>query len=339
MGGDGAAEAMKKVLVTGGGGFIGMAIVKALRARGIDCWVVGRSHYPEVEKLGAVCIRGDIRERSFLTECSQGVDTFFHVASLTGIWGNWSDYFSVNVQGTESVLYACEKNSIPRLIYTSTPSVVFNKQDICNGDETLPYPDTFLCHYAHTKALAEKMVLKANGNTCSTCALRPHLVWGPGDPHLIPRLLERGRRRRLKIVGRGENLVDIAYVDNVAHAHLLAADNLAGTATAAGKAYFISQGEPVNLWGWINELFAKAEVPILKRKIPFWAAYGIGGLLETLHRIGAPEKEPRMTRFLAEQLAKSHYFSIERAKLDLGYTPLVSNKEGMRQLLIWIRQL
>jgi nucleoside-diphosphate-sugar epimerase len=338
MGRDGVTETMKKVLVTGGGGFIGRAIVKALRARGIDCYVVGRNQYPEIEKLGAVCVRGDIRDRDFLTECSKGVDTFFHVASLTGIWGNWSDYYSVNVLGTENVLYACEKNSIARLVYTSTPSVVFNRQDICNGDETLPYPDTFLCHYAHTKALAEKMVLNANENSFFSCALRPHLVWGPGDPHLIPRLLERGRTGQLKIVGDGKNLVDISYVDNVAHAHLLAADNLAGASTAAGKAYFISQGEPVNLWQWINELFVQVGVPTLKSRLPFFAAYGLGALLENVHRILAPEKEPGMTRFLAEQLAKSHYFSIVKAKEDLGYAPLVTNEEGMRRLLMWIQQ-
>jgi 2-alkyl-3-oxoalkanoate reductase len=339
LGGNGVAEVMKKVLVTGGGGFVGAAIVRELRVRGTDCYVVGRNHYPEIEKLGAVCIQGDIRNRDFLTECSKGVDTIFHVASLAGIWGDWNDYFSINVLGTENVLYACEKNSIARLIYTSTPSVVFNREDICYGDEALPYPDTHLCHYAHTKALAEKMVLNAGKNSFSTCAIRPHLVWGPGDPHLIPRLLERGRKRQLKIVGGGKNLVDISYVDNVAHAHLLAADNLTGPGTAAGKAYFISQGSPVNLWQWINELFQKTGIPPVNRKIPFFIAYGMGGMLEKIHRSLAPDKEPRMTRFLAEQLAKSHYFSIAQAKKYLGYTPLISTEEGMRRLLNWMKKL
>jgi 2-alkyl-3-oxoalkanoate reductase len=339
MGGDGAAEEMKSVLVTGGGGFIGTAIVRELHAKGIKCSVIGRNHYPKIEKLGAVCIQGDIQDRDFLTECSKGIDTVFHVASLTGIWGNWKDYFSVNVLGTENVLFACEKNSIARLIYTSTPSVVFNRKDICNGDETLPYSDTFLCHYAHTKALAEKMVLNASGSSFSTCAIRPHLVWGPGDPHLIPRLLERGRKRQLKIVGGGKNRVDISYVENVAHAHLLAAENLAGPGSAAGKAYFISQGEPVNLWQWINELFEKTGIPRVENKIPFFVALGLGGMLETIHRVFAPDKEPRMTRFLAEQLAKSHYFSITQAKKDLGYTPIVSTEEGMRRLLDGINKL
>jgi 2-alkyl-3-oxoalkanoate reductase len=339
MGREGATEMMKKVLVTGGGGFIGQALVKGLLARGLDCYVIGRRHYPEIEKLGATCLQGDIRDRDFLTKCSKGVDTLFHVASLAGIWGSWSDYYSINVQGTENVLYACEKNSISRLIYTSTPSVVFDREDICNGNETLPYPKTFLCHYAHTKALAEKMVLHASDNSFLTCAIRPHLVWGPGDPHLIPRLLDRGRKGQLKIVGDGRNLVDITFVENVAHAHLLAADNLTGSKSAVGKAYFISQGEPVYLWQWINQLFEITGIQPVKAKIPLFVANTAGWMLEKMHEIAAPAKEPIMTRFLAEQLAKSHYFSIARAKEDLGYTPIVTIEEGMRRLLTWIRHL
>jgi 2-alkyl-3-oxoalkanoate reductase len=330
---------MKKVLVTGGGGFVGKAVVKGLRARKVDCIVVGRNRYPELESMGAVCCCGDIRNREFLVNCSKGVDTLFHVASLTGIWGEWSEYFSINVQGTENVLFACAENAIPRLVYTSTPSVVFNRADIHEGNETLPYPEIFLCHYAHTKAIAEKMVLNAAYNSFSTCALRPHLIWGPGDPHLIPRLLERGRKGQLKIVGKGENLVDISYIDNVAHAHLLAADNLEGLRTAAGNAYFISQGEPVNLWQWINRLFQDVGIPVVKRRIPFYIAYGAGKILEMTQRKRSSEKEPKMTRFLAEQLAKSHYFSIEKAKKDLGYMPVVSTEDGMKRLLSWIHQL
>jgi 2-alkyl-3-oxoalkanoate reductase len=324
---------MKRVLVTGGGGFVGSAIVALLRTRGVDTCVIGRRHYPEIDRLGAVCVRGDIRDREFFVECSKGIDTIFHVASLAGIWGDRKEYFSINVLGTENILYACERNSIKRLIYTSTPSVVFNRADICNGNETLPYPDTYLCHYAESKALAEKMVLNACTTHLYTCAIRPHLVWGPGDPHLVPRLLERGRRRQLKIVGDGTNLVDISYVDNVAHAHLLAADNLLGSGTANGKAYFISQGAPVNLWQWINELFSKTGIPPVTKRVPFSLACGMGWLLEKIHRALIPTREPGMTQFLAEQLAKSHYFSIAQAQKDLGYKPLISTEEGMKRLL------
>jgi 2-alkyl-3-oxoalkanoate reductase len=338
MGTEGTTKIMKNVLITGGGGFVGKAIVKELLARGIKCTVVGRNCYPDIEKMGATCIRGDIRDRAFITSCSQGIDTVFHVASLAGIWGSWSEYFSVNVLGTENVLYACQKNSIPRLIYTSTPSVVFDGKDICNGDERLPYSTNYLCHYAHTKALAEKKVLEGGNGSFSTCALRPHLIWGPGDPHLIPRLLERGRKGQLKIIGKAENFVDISYVDNIAHAHLLAADNLENSGAVAGKAYFISQGEPVNLWAWINELFDRIGISKVKRKVPFLIAYMVGGILETTYKMFCLKNEPRMTRFVAEQLAKSHYFSIDKARSDFGYLPIVSTEEGMKRLLLWIQQ-
>ncbi|HSO08919.1 MAG TPA: NAD-dependent epimerase/dehydratase family protein, partial [Desulfoprunum sp.] len=221
--------------------------------------------------------------------------------------------------------------------YTSTPSVVFDRRDIAGGTEALPYATRFLCHYARTKAAAEQLVLAANGAALKTCALRPHLVWGPGDPHLIPRLVASGRKRLLKRVGTGANLVDISYVDNVAHAHLLAADNLEGVGSAAGRAYFISQGEPVSLWGWINALFARLGIPEVAESVPLPVAYGVGALLEILHGLLRPEAEPRMTRFLAEQLAKTHYFSIQQAENDLGYAPIVSTEAGLDHLVSWIQ--
>lgn len=324
---------MKRALVTGGGGFVGSHIVKQLRAADIDCIVLGRHSYPEVEAMGARCVRGDIADTGFVKQVITDVDTVFHVAALAGIWGKWEDYHRVNVLGTDNVLAACRENGIEHLVYTSTPSVVFNGEDIVNGDERLPYGEKVLCHYARSKIAAEKLVLEKNSNSLRTCAIRPHLVWGPGDPHLIPRLLERGRKGELKKVGNCQNLVDISYVENVATAHLLAAKNLESTGTAAGKAYFINQGEPVNLWDWVDELFHEFNVPPIQKQVPFPLAYAAGFVLEGLHTIFAPAKEPKMTRFLAEQLAKSHYFSMENAKRDLGYTVQVSTAEGMRRLL------
>lgn len=329
---------MKTALVTGGGGFVGKAIVKMLTARGIDCRVIGRHRYPEVEQLGAQSIPCDIREYEPLRECFKGADTVFHVAALAGIWGRWRDYYAINVQGTDNVLKACQEQGIARMVYTSTPSVVFNRRDIAGGDETLPYAEEFLCHYAKSKVLAEKAVLAANGPSLNTCAIRPHLIWGPGDPHLIPRLLASGRKGLLKKVGDGKNMVDISYVDNVAYAHILAADNLSTRGTAAGKAYFISQGQPVCLWDWINSLFRRFNIPEVSQSIPFGLAYGVGAVSEVLHRLLRPEQEPRMTRFLAEQLAKSHYFSCERARNELGYSPLVSTAQGLEQLVQWVKE-
>jgi nucleoside-diphosphate-sugar epimerase len=323
---------MKKVLVTGGGGFVGSHIVKQLRAMDVTCIVLGRNAYPEVEALGAQCVQGDISDVFCLNEVTKDVDTVFHVAALAGIWGKWEDYHRINVLGTQNVLTAAMENGVRNFIYTSTPSVVFNGDDIVNGDETLPYGKKILCHYARSKIIAEKLVLESNNDTMQSCAIRPHLVWGPGDPHLIPRLLERGRGKELKKVGNCKNLVDISYVDNVATAHILAAKNLENTATAAGKAYFISQGEPVNLWDWIDDLFLRFEVPAIQKRVPFSLAYAAGYFLEKIHTVFTPDTEPKMTRFLAEQLAKSHCFSIKNAKKDLGYIPLISTEEGMKRL-------
>ena len=327
---------MNRAVVTGGGGFVGKVIVRMLTERGVECRVVGRRRYSEVEALGAQSIPCDIRDRDRLRSVFGDVDTVFHTASLAGIWGRREEYQSINVQGTVNVLQACRDHGVPRLVYTSTPSVVFDRRDIAGGTEALPYATRFLCHYARTKAAAERMVLAANGPALTTCALRPHLIWGPGDPHLIPRLVASGRHGRLKQVGHGGNLVDISYVDNVAHAHLLAAANLEGVGSAAGRAYFISQGEPVPLWGWINALFARLGIAEVTESVPFPLAYAIGAGLEVLHRLLRPEVEPRMTRFLAEQLAKSHYFSIERAKNDIGYVPVVTAAQGLEHLVSWL---
>lgn len=329
---------MRRVAVTGGGGFVGKAIVRQLLSRDIECIVLGRHRYPEVEELGATCVVGDIRDAAWVRQMLAGVDTVFHVAALAGIWGKWNDYFSINVQGTHNVIAGCRAQQVERLVYTSTPSVVFGGNDIEGGDERLPYPQKFLCHYAKSKVMAEREVLGANCDGLHTCGLRPHLVWGPGDPHLIPRLLAKGRNRELKQVGMGRNLVDISYVDNVAHAHLLAADNLAGPATAAGKSYFVSQCQPVNLWQWINALFARVGIEPVHATVPFGVAYGVGALLEAGYTLVGRKSEPPMTRFLAEQLAKSHYFSCEAIRQDLGYSPMVSTEEGMNRLVEWIRE-
>lgn len=329
---------MKRLLVTGGGGFVGKTVARMAMERGYEVTVIGRSRYPDIEKDGIKCVQGDIRDYNSIDSACGGVDCVVHVAALAGIWGPWKDYFSINVQGTENVITACRKNSIQSLVYTSTPSVVFNRSSIEGGNESLPYPDMFLCNYAKSKVIAEKMVLGANSAELATCAIRPHLVWGPGDPHLVPRLLAKGRRKELKIVGSGQNRVDISYVDNVAHAHLLAVEKLSAEHCSAGKAYFVSQGHPVNLWDWINDLFEQTGIERIKTKVPFRVAYHAGLMLETFHTLFRKSNEPKMTRFLAEQLAKSHYFSNANIEKDLGYQPVVSSTEGMEKLLEWIKE-
>lgn len=329
---------IRTALVTGGGGFVGKAIVKQLIAGGVQTRVLGRHHYPEIDQLGGQCIVGDVCDDKAVARASRGVDVVFHTAALAGIWGPFNAYHHTNVRGTETVVDGCRKNGVSMMVYTSTPSVVFDRADIMGGDERLDYPTRFLCHYAQTKVIAERLVLSAHSSSLATCALRPHLIWGPGDPHLLPRLIEQGKKQQLKRVGAGRNLVDITYIDNVAYAHILAAENLATTGTAGGRPYFISQGKPVNLWDWITELFSAMELPPVKSAVSFPVAYHLGGVMEILHKIFSIQKEPKMTRFLAEQLAKSHYFSIDNARMDLGYEPIVSTEAGMQRTLTWLRK-
>lgn len=327
-----------KALVIGGGGFVGSAIVRQLVARGDEVAVFGRSFYPHLKKLDVHQFQGDILYSDLLIRSMQGYDTVFHIAAKAGIWGAKHEFEQTNITGTRNVLGACFASGVETLVYTSTPSVVFDRRDLQGADETTPYARRFLCYYASSKAVAEQMVLTANSKVLKTCAIRPHLVWGPEDPHLIPRLVERGRRRQLKIVGNGSNLVDISYVDNVADSHVLAAENLNSSATAAGNAYFISQGEPVNLWDWINTLFKRLGIPPVTKKVGFGTAYAAGTLLEGIYMWFSMAKEPKMTRFLAEQLARSHWFSIAKARRDLGYAPRISTVDGVERVVEWMKK-
>lgn len=329
---------VKKALVTGGGGFVGKALTRLLLERGLEVVVVGRSHYPDLVKPKVTLAQGDIRDKKFLIDVSRDCDTIFHVAAKAGIWGKRDEYYSINVIGTENVIAACQANNIGRLIHTSTPSVIFNSRDLCGVDESTPYASRFLCDYVETKIMAEQTVLAANFGPLRTTALRPHLVWGPGDTNLIPRLLARGRRGLLKRVGKGNNLVDISYIDNVATAHLLAAEGLELNDKVAGKAYFISQGEPVNLWQWIDRLLAMVDIPPVEKRVGFWQARMAGAMLESLFKLLKRNEEPIMTRFLAEQLAHSHWFSIEAARRDFGYEPLVNTDQGMRRTAAWLKK-
>jgi nucleoside-diphosphate-sugar epimerase len=319
-------------LVTGGGGFLGRHIVEQLAARGDRVRSLARGRYPALEQLGVECRQGDVRDAAVVRAACEGVQVVFHTAALAGIWGPWADYYGINVVGTQNVIDGCRAMGVERLVFTSSPSVTFDGTSQAGVDESAPYPARWLCHYSHTKALAEQAVLAANAPSLATCALRPHLIWGPRDRHLIPRLIERAAAGQLRRVGDGTNRIDMVYVDNAAEAHLQAADALSPASAVAGKAYFISQGEPVNCWQWIDEILALRGLPPVERSISLSAAWWIGAILEAAHRVLMLKGEPRMTRFLAAQLGTSHYFNIARARRDFGYEPRISTAEGMRRL-------
>jgi nucleoside-diphosphate-sugar epimerase len=329
-------------LVTGPGGFLGRYIVEALLARGDRVWGLARGSYPELSAVGVEMVRGDLADARAVAEACRGVDCVFHVASRVGIWGPWHEYYLANVVGTQNVIDACRQQGVGRLVFTSSPSVTFDGRDQDNVDESVPYPTEWLAHYPHSKALAEQAVLAANDGKLATCSLRPHLVWGPRDHHLTARLVARARSGRLRRVGDGVNLVDMIYVENAAEAHLLAADALASPRadghSPAGRAYFLSQGSPVNCWVWIDEILALVGLPPVRKSLSLRAAKRVGLACEAIWTLARLRSEPPMTRFLASQMATSHWFNITAARRDLGYQPRVSTAEGMRRLGEWLRR-
>lgn len=319
-------------LVTGGGGFLGSGIVHALLKEGNDVSVIGRGQYPHLTS-SVKFFQGDIRDYDFVNKSLKNVDALFHTAAIPGIWGPAKDFYSINVQGTENIIKACRKNLVRKLIFTSSPSVVFGHSSLEDVDEATPYPEKYLCEYPRTKALAEKIILDANDSNLSTVALRPHLIWGPGDPHLVPRILEKSKKNKLVKVGEGRNRVDIIYIDNAVSAHLKACEALIPNGNVAGKAYFVSDDEPVVLWEWIDQLLNRMGKPKVSRTISYANALKLGAILEGVYGLFRIKIEPPMTRFLASQLATSHYFNISRAKKDFGYLPIVSHEEGMNRLI------
>lgn len=315
-----------KTLVTGGGGFLGRRVCEWLRQRGDHVRVLSRAKYPFLANLNIESIQGDIRDPHAVRDASRGVDAVFHVAALAGIWGDRRAFWSINVEGTRNVIDACRANGVCALIYTSSPSVVFGEDDLRGVDERQPYPQRYLADYPETKAVAERMVLEANAANFATVSLRPHLICGPGDPHLVPRVIERARRGQLMQVGHGDNLVDVTFIDTAAEAHLQACMDLFRERKCAGRAYFISQGEPVCLWPWLGTILAGVGAPPIRRNISFASAYALGTVLEGIWRTLRLNSEPRMTRFLAHQLAKSHYFDISAATRDFGFKPQIDMK-------------
>jgi nucleoside-diphosphate-sugar epimerase len=320
-------------LVTGASGFLGLYVAEQLIARGDRVRALCRANQKHLKALGIDTVHADLRDRQAVIEACRGIDAVFHVGGVAGLGGPWKRYYECNVLGTENIVAGCLTHGVGKLVFTSSPSVTFDGRSQKGVDESIPYPRRWLCNYSRSKALAEQHVLASNGkNGLLTCALRPHLIWGPRDRHLIPRFLADARSGRLRRVGDGTNLIDTVYVENAAAAHLLAADALKIGSPAPGRAYFISQGEPVNGWEWVDEILALAGLPPVRKSISFRAAWTIGAAYEAICRVFCPEKEPPMTRFLAAQLSQSHYFSIARARADFGYEPTISMAEGMRRL-------
>lgn len=323
-----------KILVTGGGGFLGQALCRGLRTRGHEVVSFNRGRYPALAAIGVQQVQGDLALRDAVIAAAAGCDAVFHNAAKAGAWGSYRSYYDANVVGTQNVIEACRIHGIGKLVYTSTPSVTHRKTHPVEGGtaDTVPYGEQLKAPYAATKLLAEKLVLAANDMQLATVALRPRLIWGVGDNQLLPRLVERAKAGRLRFVGDGDNRIDTTYIDNAAQAHFDAFEHLAPGAPCAGRAYFISNGEPRTVRDIVNGLLQAAGAPAVEKTIPFGVAYAAGAVCEGLWHVLPLKGEPPMTRFLAEQLSTTHWYDMAPARRDFGYVPRVTIDEGLARL-------
>lgn len=332
---------MPRVLLTGYGGFLGAAIARQLLN---DHWQVrglARSKYPELESAGVEAHQGDVADRELLLELCEGCDAIIHTAAKAGVWGPWDSYYRINTLATSHLLEAAHASDVKAFVFTSSPSVTFAGEHQSGIDESVGYPTKWLCHYPHTKALAEQAVLEAGRNrTIQTCALRPHLIWGNGDPHLFPRVIQRTLAGRLRRVGSGRNLIDTVHVTHAAWAHVQALRQLMdGDERLNAQPLFLSDAQPIECWKWIEQILECAEVEVPTRSMSYRLAYGLGGLLEGVYRLLGKTQEPPMTRFVAAQLALDHYFDMQRARDLLGYAPQVDRDAELASCRPWLTQL
>ncbi|MCP3871680.1 MAG: SDR family NAD(P)-dependent oxidoreductase [Desulfobacteraceae bacterium] len=324
---------IKHALVTGGGGFLGKAIVKKLLKKNMSVTSFSRSFYPELENMGVMQIQGDIANKDAVIKAFNEIDVVYHVAANAGMWAKYDAYYNANVIGTQNVIAACFKNKIKQLIYTSSPSVIFNGSDQENIDESVPYPDSYSAPYPETKAMAERKVVKASQNGLSAIILRPHIIWGPEDNHLLPRIIKRAKK--LKRFGKKEYLMDTIYIDNAADVHILASKRLMEDPALSGNIYFVSQDEPVNIWGMVDDVLNAAGLPPVKGQVSVKTVTMAATIFEFVYRLFNIKSDPPLTRFGVEGLSKSHWFNISKAKKDLGYYPKVSTQEGLKRLKQW----
>lgn len=316
-----------KALVTGGGGFVGGALCRRLRDLGHDVTGLGRRSNSGLTALESEGIRTVIHDLSLpgrvgdLAKLFVDVDCVFHAAAHVKMWGPREAFINGNIRATNNVIAACRAAGVSKLVFTSSPSVIASDHDLRGVDESVPYPERYRAYYPETKAAAERAVLSAHGVTLRTIALRPHLIFGPGDTNLVPTILNRARAGKLVQVGDGKNLVDLTYIDDCISAHVLAAAALDERPTAGGRAFFISQGAPVPLWEWIGRILILHDAPPIQRHLSASSAQVLATMAESVWKTIRLTSDPPLTRFLVKEMSTDHYFDISAARRELGYIP------------------
>jgi len=324
-----------RVLVTGGSSLIGAGVAAALVARGDDVTVQQRSRSAALAQLDVRQELGDIRDPDVVQTAADGCDAIVHLAAKVGVVGEWEEYRSINVDGTRNVIAAAQRRGIGRVVHVSSPSVAHGGEPIIGGGADEPVLGRRRAWYPESKAMAEIDALRAASDELGVVAIRPHLVWGPGDTQLVGRIVERAAAGRLALVGGGRALVDTTYIDNAVDALVAALDSVVPGAPCSGRAYVVSNGEPRTIRELVEGICRAAGVPFEPRSVSLRVGRSVGAAVERIWPLLRRDDEPPLTQFLAEQLGTAHWFDPRPARDDLGWTPSVSIDDGLARLAAW----
>lgn len=324
-----------RVLVTGGSSLIGAGVAAALVDRGDEVVVQQRGRSETLDRLEVRQELGDIRDLEVVLSAAAGCDAIVHLAAKVGVVGNWEDYRSINVDGTRNVLHAAQRGGVGRVVHVSSPSVAHGGEPIVGGGADEPVLGRRRAWYPESKAMAELEALAVAGDELGVVAIRPHLVWGPGDTQLVGRIVERAGAGRLALVGGGRALVDTTYIDNAVDSLVAALDAVAPGARCSGRAYVVSNGEPRMIRELVEGICHAAGAPFEPRTVSLRVGRSLGAVVERAWPLLRRNDEPPLTQFLAEQLGTAHWFDPRPARDDLGWTPVVSIDEGLARLADW----
>jgi nucleoside-diphosphate-sugar epimerase len=323
-------------LITGATGFVGGALACRLHGMGWDVTGVGRNlkKLDELKDIDVHPLPVDIKNKDELIDAFKEQEIVFHCAAFPSPWGNFEKFYQANVIGTRNVVQASLENNVKRLVYVSTPSIYFDYNSRMNVKENDPLPEP-ISNYAHTKLLAEEEIDKGFANGLAVISIRPRALFGEGDTVIFPRLIPRLKSGRLPILGDGENIIDLTYIENVVDALVLCAESPAST---LGKKYNISNGEPVKIWALVERICDELKYPHPTRKISYRTAHAAASALEFVYSLIPFSPEPPLTRLSVSMMANSTTLDISAARNELGYQPKVSVEEGVTRFLKWWKE-
>lgn len=325
---------IKKVLITGGGGFLGRAVAKKCVERGYKVWSLSRNTYPALTAMGVVQIQGDVTHAMDVQKACKGKDVVFHLAARKGGWGRLSKFYKTNVKGTRNVIEACKNAKVRVLVYTSSTRATMDQNGCYADGMGKDYPDRFQNNFAMSKAFAEQAVLKASTQDFRCIVLRPHMIWGPGDTSVIPGLFKH--RRWIFKIGNGQNKVSGIYIDNAADAHLLAAVKAFSDERLSGKVFVLAQDEPLILWDFIGKIETWTGKKMVLMSLPKSVVMPVGKMVECFFRLTDINRTPCLSRNIVIELADSHVFNINDLNCSLGFLPSVSVQKGFELYGAWL---